>query len=118
MISDQARSSVPARAPVGRPLVGARSGPMALRIAVGAHLRRLREASGITPAHAGDAIRATHAKISRLELGRTGAKHRDLADLLTLYGVTDESVRERLLPLARHPTPPRWCPPHPPPPPP
>src|SRR5260370_2504617 len=108
MISDQARSSVPARAPVGRPLVGARSGPMALRIAVGAHLRRLREASGITPAQAGDAIRATHSKISRLERGRTGAKQRDVADLLTLYGVTDEAEREGLLDLARQASTPGW----------
>src|SRR5258708_14265429 len=108
MISDQARSSVPARAPVGRPLVGARSGPMALRIAVGAHLRRLREASGITPAQAGDAIRATHSKISRLERGRRGAKQRDVADLLTLYGVTDEAEREELLALARQASTPGW----------
>ena len=108
MISDQARSSVPARAPVGRPLVGARSGPMALRIALGAHLRRLREASGITPAQAGEAIRATHSKISRLERGRTGAKQRDVADLLTLYGVTDEAEREGLLDLARQASTPGW----------
>ena len=35
----------------------------------------------------GDAIRASHAKISRLELGRVGFKERDVADLLDLYGV-------------------------------
>jgi transcriptional regulator with XRE-family HTH domain len=108
MISDQARNSIPDRAPADRPLVGARSGPMALRIALGAHLRRLREASGITPSQAGDAIRATHSKISRLERGRSGAKQRDVADLLTLYGVTDEAEREELLALARQAGTPGW----------
>src|SRR5215469_15512309 len=100
MISDQARS-LPARAPADRPIDGARSGPMALRIALGAHLRRLREASHITPAEAGEAIRATHSKISRLERGRSAARQRDVADLLTLYGITDEAVREQVLTLAR-----------------
>jgi transcriptional regulator with XRE-family HTH domain len=107
MISDQARN-MPARAPADRPLVGARSGPMALRIALGAHLRRLREASHITPSQAGEAIRATHSKISRLERGRSGAKQRDVADLLTLYGVTDEAKREELLDLARQASTPGW----------
>jgi transcriptional regulator with XRE-family HTH domain len=107
MISDQARN-MPARAPADRPLVGARSGPMALRIALGAHLRRLREANRITPSQAGEAIRATHSKISRLERGRSGAKQRDVADLLTLYGVTDEAEREELLDLARQASTPGW----------
>jgi transcriptional regulator with XRE-family HTH domain len=110
MISDQARDGVPARSlnEIERSLDGARSGPMALRIALGAHLRRLREASHITPAEAGDAIRATHSKISRLERGRSGAKQRDVADLLTLYGVTDEAERETVLELARQAGAPGW----------
>jgi hypothetical protein len=110
MISDQARDGVPARSlnEIEGSLDGARSGPMALRIALGAHLRRLREASRITPAQAGDAIRATHSKISRLERGRSGAKQRDVADLLTLYGVTDEAEREVVLALARQAGAPGW----------
>jgi transcriptional regulator with XRE-family HTH domain len=110
MISDQARNGVPARSlnEIERSLDGARSGPMALRIALGAHLRRLREASHITPAEAGEAIRATHSKISRLERGRSGAKQRDVADLLTLYGVTDEAEREAVLALARQAGAPGW----------
>jgi len=107
MISDQARS-LPASAPADRAIDGARSGPMALRIALGAHLRRLREASHITPAQAGAAIRATHSKISRLERGRSAAKQRDVADLLTLYGVTDEAEREQTLSLARQASTPGW----------
>ncbi|GIF66764.1 transcriptional regulator [Asanoa ishikariensis] len=36
-----------------------------------------------------------------MELGRVGFKERDIADLLTLYGVLDEAQREPLLALAR-----------------
>ncbi|MGH3693845.1 MAG: helix-turn-helix domain-containing protein, partial [Pseudonocardiaceae bacterium] len=42
------------------------AGPTVLRMALGTQLRRLREARGITREAAGDAIRASHAKISRL----------------------------------------------------
>ncbi len=83
-------------------------GPTVLRIALGAQLRRLREASGITAEAAGYEIRASHAKISRMELGRVGFKERDVTDLLTLYGVTDEQQRERFLALARQANAPGW----------
>lgn len=76
-------------------------GPTALRIVLGNQLRQLREASGITAGAAGHAIRASHAKISRMELGRVGFKERDVADLLTLYGITDEQERGAFLALAR-----------------
>ncbi len=108
MISDQARKSVSARSASDGALVGARSGPMALRIVLGSQLRRLREASNVTSDEAGQAIRATHSKISRLERGRSGAKQRDVADLLSLYGVTDETEREELLTLARQANAPGW----------
>jgi len=68
---------------------------------LGTQLRRLREAAGITREDAGHAIRASHAKISRLELGRVGFKERDVVDLLTLYGVTDEAKRAEVLDLMR-----------------
>lgn len=84
------------------------TGPTVLRIALGAQLRRLREANGITREAAGYTIRASHAKISRLELGRVGFKERDVADLLTLYGVTDDQEREALLNLARQANSPGW----------
>jgi hypothetical protein len=45
---------------------------------------------------------------SRMETGRVGFKIRDVADLLTLYGVTDEQVRDRLLALARQSGKPDW----------
>jgi transcriptional regulator with XRE-family HTH domain len=108
MISDQAGNSAPARAAASAALAGAPSGPTALRIALGAQLRRLREASGISTEEAAEAIRATHSKISRLERGRSGAKQRDVADLLTLYGVTEETEREQMLMLARQAAAPGW----------
>ncbi|MBB2911078.1 transcriptional regulator with XRE-family HTH domain [Streptosporangium becharense] len=83
-------------------------GPTILRILLGAQLRRLRTAKDISREQAGYAIRASHAKISRLELGRVGFKERDVADLLTLYGVTDIEERAPLLALARQANAPGW----------
>ncbi|MGH3765887.1 MAG: helix-turn-helix domain-containing protein [Pseudonocardiaceae bacterium] len=82
--------------------------PTALRIALGSKLRRLREAGEITREAAGYEIRASSAKIGRLELGRVASKERDVADLLTLYGVTDAEEREAFLTLARQANAPGW----------
>lgn len=76
-------------------------GSMVRRILLGSQLRRLRESCGVTREQAGYSIRASESKISRMELGRVSFKPRDVADLLTLYGVTDEGEREPLLSLAR-----------------
>jgi transcriptional regulator with XRE-family HTH domain len=75
---------------------------------VGAELRRLREAKGISRDEAGYVIRASGSKISRLELGRVSFKERDVADLLTLYGVAEEAERGPLLDLAREANNPDW----------
>jgi hypothetical protein len=75
---------------------------------LGAHLRRLREAQGVTREDAGWEIRSSDSKISRMELGKVSFKERDVADLLTLYGVTDTEERERLLLLARDANTPGW----------
>jgi transcriptional regulator with XRE-family HTH domain len=75
-------------------------GPTVLRILLGAQLRRLREAKRISLEEAGNVIRASHSKVSRLETGRVGFKDRDIADLLTFYGVTDERDREAMRDLA------------------
>ncbi|MEV4658585.1 helix-turn-helix transcriptional regulator [Micromonospora sp. NPDC049301] len=87
---------------------GPTTGPTVLRMLLGAQLRRLRESSGVTREGAGWEIRASESKISRMELGRVGFKERDVADLLTLYGVTDEQEREALLKLARDANSPGW----------
>ncbi len=76
-------------------------GSMVRRILLGSQLRRLREAKGVTREDAGYSIRASESKISRMELGRVSFKERDVADLLTLYGVTEQSERDALLGLAR-----------------
>ncbi|KAA6218300.1 helix-turn-helix transcriptional regulator [Streptomyces filamentosus] len=76
-------------------------GSVVRRILLGSQLRRLRESRGITREAAGYSIRASESKISRMELGRVSFKARDIEDLLTLYGVTEETERGALLGLAR-----------------
>jgi transcriptional regulator with XRE-family HTH domain len=84
------------------------TGPTVPRMILGARLRALREARRITGLEAGEQIRASHSKISRLEMGRTGFKVRDVDELLTLYGVTDPAERATLLALARQSNTPGW----------
>jgi transcriptional regulator with XRE-family HTH domain len=79
-----------------------------LRMLLGARLRSLREAAGIPADKAGYEIRASRSKISRLETGRVGFKIRDVDDLLTLYGVTDEAERSKVIALARQSNVPDW----------
>jgi transcriptional regulator with XRE-family HTH domain len=87
---------------------GPTGGPTVLRILLGAQLRRLREAKGISREEAGYLIRASESKISRMELGRVGFKERDIADLLSLYGITHQDERAALLALARQAKTPGW----------
>jgi hypothetical protein len=82
-------------------------GPVAQRIRLGARLRRLRQAADLTRDDAGWHIRGSGSKISRMELGRVPLKERDVADLLTLYGVGEEE-RTDLLRLARQANAPGW----------
>ncbi|WP_210593416.1 helix-turn-helix transcriptional regulator [Streptomyces sp. GESEQ-35] len=91
-----------------RVLDGGSAGPMMPRLVLGARLRRLREEQQISREAAGHLIRASRSKISRLEGGRHGFKMRDVADLLTLYGVTDEAERATLLTLAEESNTPAW----------
>jgi transcriptional regulator with XRE-family HTH domain len=91
-----------------QPDSGSAGGPTVLRILLGNQLRRLREAKDISREDAGWEIRGSESKISRLELGRVGFKERDVADLLTLYGVHDPTERDALLNLARQANNPGW----------
>ncbi|MEV4897589.1 helix-turn-helix domain-containing protein [Nonomuraea sp. NPDC050547] len=84
------------------------SGPTALRILLGSQLRRLREGKGVTREEAGHLIRGSESKISRMELGRVGFKERDVADLLTLYGVSDNQARAAVLDLVSTANEPGW----------
>jgi hypothetical protein len=83
-------------------------GPIVRRMQLGARLRHLREAKGLTREQAGWAIRGSESKISRMELGRVGFKERDVTDLLLLYGVDDEREHERLLAMTREANAPGW----------
>jgi hypothetical protein len=83
-------------------------GPTVARMILGQHLRRLREAAGVTPDQAGYEIRASRSKISRMENGHVGFKERDIRDLLMLYGAIDEHTRASLVSLTRQANTPGW----------
>ncbi|GLZ43333.1 helix-turn-helix transcriptional regulator [Actinokineospora sp. NBRC 105648] len=87
---------------------GTGAGPTARRIVLGSQLRRLREGAEITRADAGYHIRGSESKISRMELGRVGFKERDVADLLTLYGVGDPTERTQFLAMVKQSNEPGW----------
>jgi hypothetical protein len=91
----------------GQPAADAQ-GPTVPRMLVGIELHRFREAAGITPDQAAYEIRASRSKISRMENGLVRFKERDVTDLLTLYGITDEQIRGRLVTLARQASTPGW----------
>lgn len=105
MVASVGRQAGPVRNLLEPPGAG---GPTVLRILLGAQLRRLRESRRISLEDAGNAIRASHSKVSRLETGRVGFKDRDIVDLLTLYGVTEQKEREALRTLAARANSPGW----------
>ncbi len=82
--------------------------PTVPRMLVGIQLHRFREAAGVTPDQAAYEIRASRSKISRMENGLVRFKERDVTDLLTLYGVTDEKTRDGLVLLTRQANAPGW----------
>ena len=93
--------------PDGQPAADGQ-GPTVPRMLVGIELHRYRDAAGITPEQAAYEIRASRSKISRMENGLVRFKERDVTDLLTLYGITDEQIRGRLVTLARQANTPGW----------
>jgi transcriptional regulator with XRE-family HTH domain len=84
------------------------AGPTASRMLLGAQLRGLREAAGISREAAGYRIRSSGSKISRLELGRVSFKSRDVDDLLDLYGVRGGPEQATLRALAEQSNAPAW----------
>jgi transcriptional regulator with XRE-family HTH domain len=85
-----------------------RAGPTVRRMLVGAELRRLRTAKGLSREEAGEAIRASEWKIHRLENGQVSFKEHDIVDLLRLYGVTDADEIAEFVVLAREANTPGW----------
>ncbi|MEV5477362.1 helix-turn-helix transcriptional regulator [Streptomyces sp. NPDC052207] len=73
-----------------------RHNPTALRLVLASQLRRLRVAAGMSPISAGDKLRCSDSKISRLERGVVQLKERDVADLLDLYGAGADEIAEFL----------------------
>lgn len=75
---------------------------------LGAELRRLREAAGLTCEDVAAHLECSHSKVSRIELGRAGCRPRDVRDMLDLYGITDQEQREPLERLSRNPRERNW----------
>ncbi len=84
------------------------SGPTVRRMLLGDQLRQYRTRCGISREDAGEKIRASASKISRMELGRVGFKARDIEDLLKLYGVTDRKLLKEFKELALESNKPGW----------
>jgi len=85
----------------GEATMATSGGPTVRRRRLGAELRRLREAAGVSVEQVCELLRCSVSKVSRLENGRVPVRTRDVQDLLSLYGVHDEEHREALLALAR-----------------
>jgi len=84
------------------------SRPTVRRRIVGAQLRRLREAAGVTRHAAGSSIGVGESKLGRIEVGRVGLEENDVKQLLGLYGIHNEDERDALLALAREANRPGW----------
>ena len=74
--------------------------PTLRRRELGALLRALRNAKGLTVEQVAERILCSPSKVSRMETGQ-GATPRDIRDLCNLYDVTDEAERDRMMTLAR-----------------
>jgi hypothetical protein len=98
----------PASEPPSGLLNDTRAEPTVVRMLLGNQLRRLRETLVVSNERAGYEIRASRSKISRMENGRVSFKERDVADLLTLYGVSDQQLRTVMLDLAKRSNAPGW----------
>ena len=97
--------------PKAGPIRSGRTAPAsssASRILLGSMLRRLRQAHDISADEAGYYIRLTAAKVRRMEQGRVDFKQRDVADLLTLYGVVADEERAKVFELLARSSQPGW----------
>ena len=82
-------------------VVSVDEGPTLRRRRLGAELKRAREKAGLTQEYVSRHFEWHAAKVTRIETARVAVTARDVKDLLTLYGVEDESYREALMTLAR-----------------
>ncbi|KRV50028.1 XRE family transcriptional regulator [Wenjunlia vitaminophila] len=75
--------------------------PTVRRRRLGAELRKLREARGMTAEEVATRLLVSQSKISRLENGRRSISQRDVRDLCQVYGVEDRRIVESLMTMAR-----------------
>ena len=75
--------------------------PTLRRRELGARLRELRLARGLTVEQVSEQLLCSPSKVSRMETGHRGATLRDVRDLCQIYGLTDTSQVEYLMGLVR-----------------
>lgn len=75
--------------------------PTARRRRLGHELRRLREAAQLRADEVAVQLHWSATKMSRIETGQVSVHHGDVADLLEIYGVSDESLKADLKDMAR-----------------
>ncbi|MFF1414064.1 helix-turn-helix domain-containing protein [Streptomyces sp. NPDC058289] len=80
--------------------MAANGNPTVRRRRLGAELRRLRLACGLTSTKVAERLLISQPKMSHLENGRRAIKPRDVRDLCALYGVTDPQVVDALMEMA------------------
>jgi transcriptional regulator with XRE-family HTH domain len=83
-----------------RPPVPEVRSPTVRRRELGALLRSLRQARGMTVDQVAAELLCSPSKVSRMETGSRAATLRDVRDLCDLYDVTDPAERERMSQLA------------------
>ncbi|MFF1303492.1 helix-turn-helix domain-containing protein [Streptomyces sp. NPDC058307] len=81
--------------------MAATTNPTVRRRRLGAELRRLRLASGLKSTEVAERLMVSQPKISHLENGNRAVSPRDVRDLCTIYGVTDQQVIDSLLQMAK-----------------
>jgi transcriptional regulator with XRE-family HTH domain len=81
--------------------VAAHINPTVRKRRLGAELRRLRKASGLTSTQVAERLLVSQSKISRLENGQRAISPRDVRDLCEIYGVWDEQVVDSLMRMAK-----------------
>jgi transcriptional regulator with XRE-family HTH domain len=75
--------------------------PTLRRRELGARLRELRLARGLTVEQVAEQLLCSPSKVSRMETGQRGATLRDVRDLCQIYGLTDVSQVDYLMGLVR-----------------
>jgi transcriptional regulator with XRE-family HTH domain len=88
--------------------MAATTNPTLRRRRLGAELRRLRLASGLKSTEVAERLMVSQPKISHLENGNRAISPRDVRDLCTIYGVTDQQVIDSLIQMAKESGQPGW----------